>query len=47
MHFLVKIFGYSKKKQYLCMLFRGMPCLTRTYVNKKSGVGRVKSEWNI
>ena len=32
LHFLAELFGHVKKKSYLCMLFRDMPCLTRTYV---------------
>ena len=36
MHFFGKLFGYVKKKSYLCMLFRGDVSLARVYTGARS-----------
>ena len=36
LHFLVKLFGHSEKKSYLCMLFRGEASLARVYTGTRS-----------
>ncbi|MGN1239333.1 MAG: hypothetical protein ACI4TV_00490 [Paludibacteraceae bacterium] len=36
LHFLAKLFGYVKKKSYLCMLFRGDVSLARVYTGARN-----------